>query len=147
MSRVIKLTNKNFAESYHKHLTDEKIAATLETQEKEFVITHEIAASCCHPSSVETTFTRQEVYNLIDSVYRSVYQETKYLAESIDKLYSAFYNHAGEGHLPKIQGADKMQKILEKLNLDGDYQVFKPFIMANDTRGNKVAVVDFIAKK
>lgn len=146
MSRVIKLTNRQFAESYHQHLKDSNATASLETEGNDFVIKHEIAAACCEAGIADKPLTREEMYSVIDSMYRAMYGESKYLAESIDRLYNVIAAHM-EGHLPKIQGAEKMQKALEALSLDGDYQVMKPVVFASDNRGQKTAVVDFINKK
>lgn len=57
------------------------------------------------------------------------------LAWQIDYLSSNFYSYASthsQGHLPPINGADKMEQALKKLGIDGDYNVVKPTIYASN---------------
>lgn len=68
-----------------------------------------------------------------------LYWFTEYLYKYVSNVESSFsdyvYNHAA-GHLPKISGADKMQKALKTLGLEGDYEVIKPavYVSASKTR-------------
>jgi hypothetical protein len=82
--------------------------------------------------------------------------EVEYLYSAIRNMYAytsqveqAFYNYIyehKEGHLPKIQGADKMKNALEALGLDADYEVVKPVIFANTKKGLQ-ATLTFQKKK
>ena len=59
----------------------------------------------------------------------------KYASSVESNLWSYIDNHHA-GHLPKINGADKMQKALKALGLEGDYEVVKPavYVSASKTR-------------
>lgn len=50
----------------------------------------------------------------------------------LERLYTRFWEHAGNGHLPPIVGAEQMTKALEALGLAGDYKVEKKTIYATD---------------
>lgn len=54
-----------------------------------------------------------------------------YLRDSLDYFRETFYEHL-QGHLPKITGAGQLTKALKVLGLDGDYEVQKKTIYAND---------------
>jgi hypothetical protein len=69
---------------------------------------------------------RNDLEDLIYQLVGSVHQRCGYMENS---MYNYMDTHA-KGHLPPIQGADKMQTALKVLNLDGDYQVNKPCISA-----------------
>ncbi len=54
-----------------------------------------------------------------------------YASRVEDSLHEFARDHSGPGHLPKIVGADKMNKALKALGMDGDYQVEKKMIRAS----------------
>lgn len=55
----------------------------------------------------------------------------RWMQEDLNYVRTMYYNHM-EGHLPKIVGATAMQKALKAIGMDGDYQVEKKTIYAND---------------
>ncbi len=55
----------------------------------------------------------------------------RWMQEDLNYVREMYYKHM-EGHLPKIVGATAMQKALKAIGLDGDYEVEKKTIYAND---------------
>ena len=60
------------------------------------------------------------MYQMIRGVYQYIYSLEDYL-----------YNHISKGHIPPIVGAEKMNKALSALGLDGDYKVEKRTLYAS----------------
>lgn len=65
-----------------------------------------------------------------------LYWMTEYLYSYISQVEQFMYHYVSyhsDGHLPPIQGADKMETALNKLGIGGDYEVRKPVIYASQT--------------
>lgn len=88
-----------------------------------------------------------EIYwRCMDSCYAMLNDLRGYIYSVEDNFYKTMDNHTA-GHLPKIQGAEKMQNALETLGLDGDYEIQKPTLYIRASRqGNKEFEVDLNIK-
>lgn len=73
-------------------------------------------------------------YNYIDN-------SIQYLNQRIDNLFQALSNHIDNGHLPPIEGAEKMKKALQVLGIDKDYQIQPTIIYAEDGMPEKIVAV------
>lgn len=93
--------------------------ASLEQKAKEAVA---YIGDCANPSC---TCDAKPSFDYVDSQVRYIYQELSYMRE-------ALYGHISNGHLPPIEGAERLSKALKVLGLDGDYEVKKQVIYAND---------------
>jgi len=86
----------------------------------------------------------------IDCIVKQIYTDISYSLQSlqrqIDWISQDFYKHSNEGHLPPIEGAEKMQNAMTKLGIDGDYEVRKPVIYASNGR-SMTATISLNAKK
>lgn len=91
------------------------------------------------------SYSTDEVYDMIEGLYSYVNYEMKYAFNRINYLAQSFYSHAYEGHLPKVNGAEQMQKAVSALGLDGEYEVQKKTIWASKG-GNLEVIVDGIKK-
>lgn len=64
----------------------------------------------------------------------SMYAMISNVHDRIDNFHRDMYNYTDShsvGHLPKIVGADKMNKALAALGMDGDFQAQKKTIFAS----------------
>lgn len=78
-----------------------------------------------------------QFYNYVNNIYN-------YIDNTVEYIYEWIHEHQ-EGHLPKINGADRMTKALDVLGISGDYIVEKPIIWAKN--GNSItATVEYIKK-
>lgn len=110
-----------------KDLTE--IKAALDKSTKQF---EQLRADCC------VNDTNQEMYyKVMDACYLMVQNLRQYIYSVEDNFYRTMDNHT-QGHLPKINGAEKMQNALETLGISEDYEVAKPTIYVRASRqGNK----------
>lgn len=74
---------------------------------------------------------------------RYLHDRITYLREEISNLRQTHYEHL-DGHLPKIVGAAALTKALKAIGMDGDYEVKKRTIYAND---GKATSEDFIISR
>jgi hypothetical protein len=75
--------------------------------------------------------------NVISELANNLYDYIDNLRSAIWKIEDNFYNMMSahkDGHLPPINGPEKMNKALSVLGLDGDYQVEKRTIYASKNR-------------
>ncbi len=66
-----------------------------------------------------------KMYQTVNSIYNYIDYVAKNLYSSLDYCHERMSKHE-IGHLPKINGAGKMESVLKKLDLADDYQVIKP---------------------
>lgn len=60
-----------------------------------------------------------------------------------DTLYGYMYEH-GKGHLPQINSASNMEKLLDAAGMGEDFEVQKPILsVASDRKGGSVIEVSF----
>ncbi len=71
---------------------------------------------CCEVSLSDISYLHSRIESLWNEVFR---------------VWNALYSHQSEGHLPKINGAEKLQKALDVLGLSGDYEIEKKTIYAS----------------
>lgn len=105
-----------------------EIKAKLEQSEKSF---KQIRADIGEDKS-------NEIYwKCMDSCYSMVSNLKQYIYSIEDSFYKRMDDHLA-GHLPKINGAEKMQNALETLGISEDYDIQKPTIYVRASRqGNK----------
>jgi len=74
-------------------------------------------------------------YRLEDLKYSLKYvnEEVQYLRNYIMELRDELSKHEYEGHLPKITSPSQMNKILQILELDGDYEASKKKIYSHSS--------------
>lgn len=69
------------------------------------------------------------------------------LSDRIGYLSDTFYSHINSGHIPPAKSASQMQGILNKLNLDKDYQAQQPQVVYASTRNGIEATVNYMKPK
>jgi Mg2+ and Co2+ transporter CorA len=79
--------------------------------------------------------TEDKLSEMSDMMYKMVEGIYRYVSEIESSMWNYQYNHAN-GHIPPIVGAEKMNKALKVLGLDGDYEASPKVIMAS--KGNYV---------
>ena len=86
-----------------------EIQTNLDNLDKQF---KEIKASCCEsPVSPELNNQIWNIcYDMVDGLRQYVY-----------RIADELYTHKTNGHLPPIVGAERMNRALEAVGLDGDY--------------------------
>lgn len=76
-----------------------------------------------------------------DYKYEDLCRSMDYLRQDLNNLWGQFYNYVDthqQGHLPKIEGATQMQRILEILEMSGSYEVAKKVIYASNGKPEKI---------
>jgi hypothetical protein len=71
-------------------------------------------------------------------------QEMGYIyryASAVEDMVWKYMEKHSKGHLPPIVGAERMQKALKSIGMDGDYDVIKSVIFASKKQGE--LVVDY----
>ena len=103
---------------------NEKALAELEAKVKALKPKQDAIAYC-----VDIPSTAAPAISASDIAY--LHQRIDWMRESVNDIREMFWQHQ-EGHIPKIVGATAMTKALKALGLDGDYDVAKKTIYAND---------------
>ncbi len=87
-------------------------------------------------------------YKCMDACYQMIGGLRNYIYLAEDRIYNSLAEH-NKGHLPKIQGAEKMKNALETLGIDGDYDIQKPtlWVQANRNGGKTFEAELDIPKK
>lgn len=157
--------SKATAEKFQKYIkTDRNLDSTITDKDGKFYVEYSVAnvkmpakkvtANMITPDKCDTAgvamveqpqyMEYDEVMDCMSELASYFYQEMQYqmnwIWAEIDYIENAFYQHVSSGHLPPINGADKMTKALDVLGLSGDYQVQKPIIYASVK--NKVPTMD-----
>ncbi len=96
-----------------------QITASLDTRFKEIVAKSKTSA----PDAPSPQDCMEAMYAMVNHIHSRI-------SSLADDMYGYQNNHQS-GHLPKIVGADKMNKALAALGLDGDYQAEKKSIYAS----------------
>jgi hypothetical protein len=108
-------------------------AATQEIKEKLDNALMSIQADYCNETTKDEALNREEFYRAIRSVHESIRYEQQYINSRINDLYSSFYRHTEDGHVPKLSGS-AMTKLIKLLGLEDTYQIAKStiYVSAND---------------
>ncbi len=78
-----------------------------------------------------------------DDDFNCVYNSISYINDRINDLWNALYTHMSDGHVPALKSAEQMQRFLDVLNLNSDFEVQKQTIYASD---GKVSNFSFLIK-
>ena len=90
-----------------------------------------IQQDCCEP---------EVDYSDLAVIYQYVDSMLSYLRSNVQDIQSLLWAHINNGHLPVIQGAEGMAKALKALGMDGDYQVQKQTVYANNGAPQEVLI-------
>lgn len=102
---------------------------------------------CCDgPEYVEYCDMMECMNEFARYFYNEMQYQLNWVWSEIDWLANRLYKHETNGHLPPINGAEKMQKALDALGIGGDYEIQKPIVYAS-TRLGKSMEVDFSVTK
>lgn len=145
--------SKQVAEKFQQYIkADRNVESSLVEKDNKFHVEYSVADYC----ETKTADANCEYLKLCDfqdvmSRYAQYFfQEMQYqfnwVWAEIDNLYSAFYDHK-KGHLPPINGAEKMEKALTALGIAEDYEVMKPIVWVQASRRNPAGIeIDISAK-
>ncbi len=155
--------SKSQAEKFQKYIkADRNLESTISDKDGKFYVEYSIAeiklpekkvvanigdnSVCASPQYMDY----EEVMCCMNDFASYFFQEMQYqfnwVWAEIDYIENAFYQHVSNGHLPAINGAEKMEKALTALGIGGDYEVKKPVVYAN-TKYGTTAEVDITASK
>ena len=88
-----------------------------------------------------------QIYIVVKDCMSGLYDNINYINErigrtwdSIYQLQNDLYDHANVGHLPKIQGAGKMNEVLKKVGLSDDAEAKKKIIYASQNGKTDIIV-------
>lgn len=98
---------------------------------------------CCEEEEeegVDEEDVQEMLSQMANYIFREMQYQTNWLAAEIAYIENALYKHVSSGHLPPINGADKLQKALEVLGISGDYEVRKPVVFASTRNGIEASV-------
>lgn len=100
-------------------------------------------ANCCVSDCDDEKVTRTQMYETIRNVYSYFSSEYQYINSRLNDISDAIYNHANNGHVPKLSG-EAMKKFLDVLELNESYQLIKQpiYVSASDSRGQKTLTVE-----
>lgn len=97
----------------------------------------------CFPCPAEI---KVEIEAVCESDLNDLKEELDSLRRQLYALSDELWSHKYDGHIPKINGAEKMAKVLEVLELNKDYEVEPRTIYASDTGKAKKYILE-ISKK
>jgi hypothetical protein len=140
--------NKALAEKFANHIKAERNldSATTEKDGK-FFVEYSIADYCEKTTSCEPCApTMEDLSRLANFLFQEMQYQMNWLWAEIDWIANRLYKHESNGHLPPINGAEKMKKAIDVLGIGGDYEVQKPVIYASTRLGQSIEV-DLSAKK
>jgi hypothetical protein len=140
--------SKSQAEDFQKYIkTDRNLDSEIKEQGGQFFVEYSVAdyaapapADPCEYVKIQDfqdTLSRLAAY-----LFEELRYQTAYLSRRLDYLSDAFYDHTSVGHLPKINGAGKMQKAMDALGISEDYQVLKPAVFASTSYANRGPSLD-----
>jgi len=133
------------AQDFIQSLKEERnLESSLETVEKDdkktFIVSYDVSLACLDKTKTEESkasapYTREELESVLSRVIHSMHEEMNWQSRRLNSrmewLEGQFYKHE-DGHLPKIEGAGKMEKALKALGLEDDYRVEKRVIFAKE---------------
>lgn len=127
--------SKNVAEKFAEHIkTERSLSSTITEKDKVYTVEYSIAdycqkdAACCEPKPI----CQEDLSQLAGYIFREMQYQNNWLLGIITSLENAFYNHITRGHLPPIEGPEKMEKAIEALGISGDYKVEKRVVWASE---------------
>lgn len=96
------------------------------------------------PVATDISETDKKMYDLYDYMDRRISN----IVQMIYALEDDFSMHKSpaKGHLPPIMGADKMNKALKALGLDGDFECQKRIIYASSPKKSSILEIEYKKK-
>lgn len=89
----------------------------------------EIKASCC-ATSESCPIDEERLYSALRNVYDYLDSQMRYIHSSINDLYSTYYDHVSNGHIPELS-AESLTKFIKLMGLENTYQVVKKPIFSS----------------
>lgn len=141
MKLSYKFKKESFAKNFQESLKKEKsVEASLSQENDEFIVSFESNISEANSvGECENKKLKDEIMSYVYDVMEYQRYYIKELESYLMYLESAFYKHQ-EGHLPKIEGAGKMQKAMDVLGISEDYEVIKKPVFASTKRGLELRI-------
>jgi hypothetical protein len=87
--------------------------------------------------AVTVSVTPEMLGNAMSSLYSSL----DYVNQRVDRVFNALWQFRDEhtnGHLPSVKGAEQMQRAVDALGLDKEYDVQKRTVYASLNESGKV---------
>jgi hypothetical protein len=129
----------------------ETIAAEMEKLQADFGKTIEPLKKLCEAKAdgeIQVTITVDQ----LDSAMRSVYSSINYIDQRIGNVWQALWSYQNEhskNHLPPAPGPAAMQRAIEALGWDGDYESKKKevYVASNKSYSGTEFLIDLVEKK
>lgn len=121
--------------------------AALDTFVKDLPATEYKAVS---DKEIEVAFADMDGDEKMREMYTMMSRYMDYAMNRIYQVESMLYDHAGDGHFPKITSAEQMQRVLEKTGMDKEYKCSQKTLYAScetDKAGNLLFELKKSAKK
>lgn len=85
----------------------------------------------------------KQIWDSMYSMVNNIYSYVDYIAEKIYKQQEIHAEHVNNGHFPKIKTATQMQKCLEMMNAEDDFEIKKPVISMAKINKNLIIEATF----
>ena len=87
--------------------------------------------------------------DMMGSIANNLHDRMDFMHKRMNDVENNHYKHSSTagGHLPPILGADKMNKALKALGLDGEYNVNKKELYASIKLNQNTLEVEILPKK
>lgn len=126
---------EKIAKEFAAHIKAERqLESTIAEKDGSYTVEYSIADYCGEKVSDSCTPcapTYDDLSRVASYILQEVQYQTNWLYARIAGLENEFYGHVYNGHLPPIQGPEKMAKAISVLGLDGDYEVKKRQVYAS----------------
>lgn len=152
--------NKSFAEKFQQYIkADRDLDSSLEEKDGKFYVEYSIAdysQDTCEKNKAddgeECEFIKKDDLRCMFSAFsqyllKEVQYQMNWVYSELEYLEERFYNHK-KGHLPPINGAEKMQNALDALGIGQDYEVRKPVVWVQaSNKSSPTLEIDLSANK
>lgn len=127
--------SKDSATKFASHIKAERgLDSSVSEKDGKFFVEYSTADCCYEQPAVSTSTpcgpTYEDLHHLASYIVRELQYQTNWLWAELDYLSDTFYKHK-QGHIPPINGAEKMKKALSTLGIAEDYEIIKPVIFAS----------------
>jgi len=126
---------EKFAKDFATHIKAERqLDSTITEQDGVYTVEYSIADYCGEKSEsgdkpCNPTF--DDLSRWARYIFDEIQYQSNWFAARISYVENEFYRHISSGHLPPIEGPEKMQKAIDALGIGGDYKVEKRTVYAS----------------
>ena len=128
-----KFQPEQFASKFENYLKASGKEAVKEKQDDGYIVSFADDMSIeDKEKSVTLDNVKEVVYESMNEMYSIMVNMQNYVWAEIEWLEQKVFEHIQNGHIPPIQGAEKLQNALNVLGIGEDYNVQKPTVWAKN---------------